>query len=245
MDRETVIVSAVRTAVGSFGGSLRGWSTRDLGGAAIKEALARAGVDPGSVDEVIMGKDNPPASSLNFGKEAALAAGVPVHVPGFSVNRLCGSGLQAINLATMMIRCQHADIVVAGGVENMSDYPYAVFDIRWGKRMGDATLVDEASESLKDPGTGILAGYTAELLAEKYVITRDEQDQFALESQMKAKRPLKRGLSVEILPLEIKTKGTRVFAVTSIPSSIPPGETGRLPTVFKKAGRSQLATPVG
>jgi acetyl-CoA C-acetyltransferase len=122
LEREAVIVSAVRTAVGSFGGSLRGWSIRDLGGAVIKEALARAGVDPGIVDEVIMGNVNPPASCLNVGKEAALKAAVPVHVPGFSVNRLCGSSLQAINIAAMMIKGEMADVVVAGGVENMSDY---------------------------------------------------------------------------------------------------------------------------
>lgn len=239
MDRETVIVSAVRTAVGSFGGSLRGWSTRDLGGAAIKEALARAGIESGIVDEVIMGNVNPPASCLNIGKEAALKAGVPVHVPGFSVNRLCGSGLQAINIAALMIRCQEADVVVAGGVENMSNYPYAVFDIRWGKRMGDAVMVDEASESLKDPGTGILAGYTAELLAEKYCITREEQDQFAMESQMKAKQAIESGaFKEEILPLEIKTKkGTRVFAVDEHPKFDTTLEKlGKLPTVFKKNG---------
>ncbi|MGE5544318.1 MAG: thiolase family protein, partial [Bacillota bacterium] len=233
MERETVIVSAVRTAVGSFGGSLRGWSVRDLGGAVIKEALARAGIEPGIVDEVIMGNVNPPASCLNVGKEAALQAGVPVHVPGFSVNRLCGSGLQAINLATMMIRCRQADVVVAGGVENMSDYPYALLDIRWGKRMGDAVIVDEASESLKDPGTGLLAGYTAELLAEKYNITREEQDQFALESQMKAKKAIESGaFEAEILPLEVKTRqGTRVFAVDEHPKFDTTLETlGRLPT---------------
>ncbi len=239
MEREAVIVSAVRTAVGSFGGSLRGWSIRDLGGAAIKEALARAGVDPGIVDEVIMGNVNPPASCLNVGKEAALQAAVPVHVPGFSVNRLCGSSLQAINIAAMMIKGEMADVVVAGGVENMSDYPYAVIDFRWGKRMGDAVMVDEASESLKDPGTGLLAGYTAELLAEKYSITREEQDQFALESQMKAKKAIESGaFKEEIIPLEIQTKkGTRVFAIDEHPKFDTTLEKlGRLPTVFKKDG---------
>lgn len=225
--------------MGSFGGSLRGWSTRDLGGAIIKEALARARVEPGMVDEVIMGNVNPPASCLNVGKEAALKADVPVHVPGFSVNRLCGSSLQAINVASMMIMCQQADIVVAGGVENMSDYPYAVFDVRWGKRMGDAIMVDEASESMKDPGTGILAGYTAELLAEKYNISREEQDQFALESQLKAKKAIESGaFEAEILPLEIKTrKGTKVFAVDEHPkfdSSLE--KLARLATVFKPNG---------
>jgi acetyl-CoA C-acetyltransferase len=191
------------------------------------------------VDEVIMGNVNPPASCLNVGKEAALKADVPVHVPGFSVNRLCGSGLQAINITTMMIMCQQADIVVAGGVENMSDYPYAVFDARWGRRMGDAVMVDEASESMKDPGTGILAGYTAELLAEKYNISREEQDQFALESQIKAKQAIESGaFKAEIHPLEIKTrKGTRIFDVDEHPkfdSSLE--KLARLATVFKQGG---------
>ncbi|MDH7479046.1 MAG: thiolase family protein [Syntrophomonadaceae bacterium] len=237
--REAIVASAVRTAVGSFGGALRGVSIKDLGAAVIKEALRRAEVAPALVDEVIMGNVNAPATCLNVGKEAALRAGIPAEVPGFTVCRLCGSGLQAINLAAMMIGSGVAEVVVAGGVENMSDYPFALFDLRYGRRMGNAVIVDEAAATLRDEETGVTAGYCAELLAEKYHISREEQDEFAYQSQMKARHALQAGLfKEEIVPLPLPSgKGTRVFEVDEHPKPDTTRESlARLPAVFKKGG---------
>ena len=233
------MASAVRTAVGSFGGSLRGVSIKDLGAAVIKEALIRAEVAPALVDEVIMGNVNAPATCLNVGKEAALRAGIPAEVPGFTVCRLCGSGLQAINLAAMMISSGVAEVMVAGGVENMSDYPFALFDLRYGRRMGNAVIVDEAAATLRDEETGVTAGYCAELLAEKYHISREEQDEFAYQSQMKARHAIQAGLfKEEIVPLPLPSgKGTRVFEVDEHPKPDTTRESlARLPAVFKKGG---------
>lgn len=239
MNRKVVIISAVRTAVGTFGGSLTGFSIRHLGAAAMREAINRAGIEAGQVQEVIFGNVNSPAICLNPSREAALKADIPVEVPAFTVNRQCGSSLQAINLAAMMIMAGQADIVLAGGVENMSDYPYSLYNARWGLGFGDTRLMDDAASTLRDVETGMKAGGSAELLAEKYNISREEQDQFAYESQMKAKKALENGVfKEEILPLMVKTrKGSRIFEVDEHPRPNTSLESlAKLPTVFKQNG---------
>ncbi|MEQ8174850.1 MAG: thiolase family protein [Syntrophomonadaceae bacterium] len=237
--KKVVIVSACRTAVGTFGGALVGYPIHHLGGLVIAEAIRRAGVDPGAVDEVIFGNVNSPAIRLNVGREAALKAGIPVTVPGFTVNRQCGSSLQAINLACMMICSDQADIIVAGGVENMSDYPYSLYNARWGLKFGDSRLVDDAAATLRDDETGMTAGMSAEYLAEKYDISREEQDQFSYESQCKAGAALQTGrFHDEILPVEISThKGTKSFATDEHPKPQTTLQSlAKLPPAFKKGG---------
>lgn len=239
MSRKVVITSAVRTAVGTFGGSLMGFPIHHLGGLIIAEAVRRAQIDAGLVEEVIFGNVNSPAICLNVAREAALKGGIPVEVPAFTVNRQCGSSLQAVNLGAMMILSNQADVVVAGGVENMSDYPYSLYNARWGLKFGDARLIDDAAATLRDEESGLTSGMAAELLAEKYNISREEQDQFAFESQMKAKRALEANIfKDEILPLQIKTrKGPVIFEVDEHPK---PGtnleKLAKLPAVFKAGG---------
>ncbi len=239
MSKHAVIVSAVRTAVGTFGGSLNGFPLHSLGATVIEEAVKRAGIKASAIDEVIFGNVNPPAICLNVSREASLRAGIPVEVPAFTINRQCGSSLQAVNLAAMMIMSGEANIIIAGGVENMSNYPYSLYNARWGLHFGDARLVDDAAATLRDEETGMIAGGSAELLADKYDITREEQDLFALESQFKAQRALEMGVfSNEILPLEIKGRqGSRIFDTDEHPR---PNTTleklSKLPAVFKANG---------
>jgi len=239
MTKKVVIVSAVRTAVGTFGGTLTGFPIQRLGAVAIKEAINRAGIKGEQIQEVIFGNVNSPAICLNPSREASLRAGVPVEVPAFTVNRQCGSSLQSINLAAMMIMTGQADVVLAGGVENMSDYPYSLYNARWGLRFGDAKLIDDAAATLRDEESGLLAGSAAELLAEKYNVSREEQDQFSLESQMKAKKAIELGLfKDEIVGIEIKSKkGVQVFATDEHPKpNVSLESLAKLPTVFKVNG---------
>lgn len=239
MTKKVVIVSAVRTAVGTFGGTLTGFPIQRLGAVAIKEAINRAAIKGEQIQEVIFGNVNSPAICLNPSREASLRAGVPVEVPAFTVNRQCGSSLQAINLAAMMIMAGQADVVLAGGVENMSDYPYSLYNARWGLRFGDAKLIDDAAATLRDEESGLLAGSAAELLAEKYNVSREEQDQFSLESQMKAKKAIELGLfKDEIVGIEIKSKkGVQVFATDEHPKpNVSLESLAKLPTVFKVNG---------
>jgi len=210
-----------------------------MGGLVIKEAIERAGIKADQVEEVIFGNVNTPSICLNPSREAALKAGVPVEVPAFTVARQCGSGLQAINTAAMMIMSDQADIVVAGGVENMSDYPYSIYGARWGLRFGDARLLDDAVATLRHEETGLLAGNAAEFLAEKYNVSREEQDQFAFESQAKAQRAIEAGVfKDEILPLEIKVKkDVKIFDTDEHPHFNTKLESlAKLPPVFKVNG---------
>ncbi|NLB52259.1 MAG: thiolase family protein, partial [Syntrophomonadaceae bacterium] len=216
-------------------GSLRGMHIRDLGAVALKEAIKRANIDAGIIDEVIMGIVNQPVDCLNVSKEAALKAEVPESVPCFSVNRLCGSSLQGINVGAMMIMSGEADVVLAGGVENMSNYPHSVVGARWGLRFADAILVDEAVATLKDGETGITSGSSAELLSEKYNISREDMDQFAYESQMKAKAAIESGrFKDEIIPIE---RNGKLFDTDEHPRlSTTVEKLAKLPAVFKAGG---------
>ncbi|TZE82806.1 acetyl-CoA C-acetyltransferase [Calorimonas adulescens] len=200
-----VIVSAARTAIGKFGGSLTSIPAPDLGAAVIKEVLKRADIKPRDVNEVILGNVLQAGLGQNPARQAAIKAGIPVEVPSMTINKVCGSGLKSVILGAQAIMLGDADIVVAGGMENMSRAPYLLNDARWGYRMNDGKLVDEmVYDGLTDVFNQYLMGITAENVAVKYNITREDQDRFALESQQKAERAQKEGrFNEEIVPIEI------------------------------------------
>ncbi|MGB9860663.1 MAG: acetyl-CoA C-acetyltransferase, partial [Moorellaceae bacterium] len=202
---EVFILSAVRTAIGSFGGSLKDVPASELGAIVVKEALARAGVQPADVDEVILGNVLQAGQGQNPARQAAIKAGIPVEVPAMTINMVCGSGLRAVNLAAALIMAGEADIVVAGGIESMSQAPYALPGARWGMRMGEGKAVDlMIKDGLWDVFNDYHMGITAENLAERYNISREEQDLFALESQRRAAKAIKEGrFRDEIVPVKI------------------------------------------
>ncbi|MDR2133404.1 MAG: acetyl-CoA C-acetyltransferase [Clostridiales Family XIII bacterium] len=203
--RDVVIVSAARTPIGSFGGSLKDVSAAKLGGTVIKEALKRAGVDPASVDEVIFGNVLQAGLGQNVARQASIAAGIPVEVPSWTLNKVCGSGLRTVSVAAQIIKAGDADIVVAGGTENMSASGYLSPTARWGARMGDAKFVDiMVNDGLTDAFHKYHMGITAENVAEKWGLKREELDAFSVESQQKAVAAIKAGkFKDEIVPVEI------------------------------------------
>lgn len=192
--REVVIVSAVRTAIGSFGGVFKNISAVELGTIVSKEALNRAKVDPKIVDEVIFGNVLQTGLGQNVARQISIKSGIPEDIPSVTINKLCGSGLKAITLAAQSIMLGEADIIVAGGTENMSQAPYILKDARWGQRMGNGTLEDSMIlDGLTDIFNNYHMGITAENIAEKYGFTREEQDEFALTSQNRAEKAIKEG----------------------------------------------------
>ena len=211
--KDVVIVGGCRTAVGTMGGSLKDIHESELCAHTIKAALERAGVAPEQVDEVIVGIVGQIAESGFIARMCALKAGLPLETTAYSVNRQCGSGLQAINDAARMIRCGDADIVVAAGCENMNALPYYVRKGRYGYRFGNGVLEDGLSTILTWPMGPYPNGVTAENVATKYNISRQDQDQFALDSQQKALAAIAQGkFSDEIIPIEIKEKkNVRLF----------------------------------
>jgi acetyl-CoA C-acetyltransferase len=238
---QIVIVSAVRTAVGRYGGTLKGINSGQLGAIVIKEALYRANINANLVDEVILGEVRQATESSNVARVAALRAGVPEHVPAYTINRLCASGLQALASATQQILTNHADIVVAGGTESMSNAPIYLRNSRFG---GDqAKLVDSNTEAGQQPheiyGSGLGMGITAENVAERYSISRRDQDAFALESQRRAAKALTENKFVqEIVAIEIKDKKkTFTFETDEHPKPETTMEMlSRLRPVFKENG---------
>lgn len=248
--REAVIVSAVRTPIGSFGGSLKNVPARELGAICIREALDRAGVDPALVDEVVMGNVLQAGLGQNVARQMSIDAGVPKEVPAFTLNKVCGSGLRAISLAAQMIKAEDADIVVAGGAENMSMSGFIVPSARWGQRMGDARMIDVMlKDGLTDAFNDIHMGITAENVAEKYGLTREDLDDFAAKSQQKAEAAVKSGrFREEIVPVSIKQrKGDPViFDTDEYPK---PGVTtesiSKLRPAFKKDGIVTAANSSG
>lgn len=203
--REVVIVGAARTPIGSFGGALKSVPVRRLGAIAIKEALNRAGVDPATVDEVIMGNVLQAGLGQNVARQMMMDAGIPKEVPAFTLNKVCGSGLRAVEIAAQIIKAEDADIIVAGGAESMSMAPYAVPSARWGARMFDTKLVDiMVNDGLWDVFNNYHMGVTAENIAEQWGLTREQLDEFALSSQQKAEAAIKAGkFKDEIVPVEI------------------------------------------
>ncbi|WVE36059.1 acetyl-CoA C-acetyltransferase [Priestia megaterium] len=238
---EVVIVSAVRTAIGSFGGSLQNVSATTLGGTVIKEALNKAGVSANEVDEVIMGNVLQAGLGQNPARQATLAAGLPETVSALTINKVCGSGLKAVHLATQAILAGDADVIVAGGMENMSQAPYLLKNARNGFKMGDQKVVDSMiQDGLWCAFNDYHMGVTAENLCDKYEITRDEQDAFAASSQQKAEAAIQSGrFKDEIVPVEVPGRKGQVtiFEQDEFPRAGTTAESlGKLRPAFKKDG---------
>lgn len=205
--REVVIVSGVRLPVGNFGGSLKNISAIDMGALVVKEAVNRAGIKPSDVDEVVIGQVGEIAENGFVARAISLKAGLPKETTAYSVNRQCGSSLQSVAEAVMEIQTGQADVVVAGGAESISQLPYYVKDARWGARMGHKVFEDGVIDILTWPLDGNHNGVTAENVAEKYHVSREEQDEFALESHRRACMAIKEGkFKDEILPVELKDR---------------------------------------
>jgi acetyl-CoA C-acetyltransferase len=211
---DVVIVAALRTAVGKFGGSLSKVAAADMGASVIRALLEKTGVDPAAISEVILGQVLTAGVGQNAARQALIKSGLPDSIPAFTINKVCGSGLKATHLATQAIRCGDADIIIAGGQENMSASPHVLNNSRDGFRMGDAKLVDTMIvDGLWDVYNQYHMGVTAENVAKKYEVSRQDQDEFALASQTKAEAAQKAGrFKDEIVPLQIpQKKGTVTF----------------------------------
>ncbi|AMA71600.1 MULTISPECIES: acetyl-CoA C-acetyltransferase [Aneurinibacillus] len=238
--RKSVIVSAARTPFGKFGGSLSSLQAVELGGIVIKEAVKRAGISPDMVDEVIMGMVLQGGAGQIPSRQAARKAGLPWEVQTETINKVCASGLRSVTLADQIIRAQDADIIVAGGMESMSNAPYALPNTRWGMRMGDGKLVDlMLRDGLTDAYDGKHMAVHGSNVAAEYKITREEQDKWALRSQQRAAAAIKAGrLKEEIVPVEVpQRKGDPVI----VEQDEAPRETSleqlqNLPPVFTKDG---------
>jgi acetyl-CoA C-acetyltransferase len=206
--REVVIVSAARTAIGSFGGSLAAIPAVDLGATAAKGAIERAGINPEQIDEIIIGNVLSAGLGQNVARQISLKAGVPVEVPAMGISKVCGSGLRAITLAAQIIKAGDANIILAGGAESMSSAPYVLKNHRFGHKMGNETLVDTMiQDGLWDAYNDYHMGVTAENIANRYKITRQEQDAFSAESQQRAQKAIEAGrFKEEIVPVPIPVK---------------------------------------
>ena len=206
--KKVVIVSACRTPIGSFGGSFKDVSARELGAIAAKEAIKRAGITPDKIDEAYIGNILAAGNGQNIARQVVLDAGCPVEVPALTINIVCGSGLRAVSLAAQSVLSGNAEIVLAGGTESMSNAPYLAPKARWGGRMGDTKLVDMMiSDGLSDVYNKVHMGVTAEEVAKRWNLTREEQDAFAVNSQNKAEAAQKAGkFEEEIVPVVLHTR---------------------------------------
>ena len=205
---DAVIVTALRTPVGSFGGQFRDVPATELGAQVVRSALDQAGIPAERVDEVVLGCVLQAGLGQNPARQVAIGAGIPESVPATTINMLCGSGLKAVTIASQMVRAGDAEVIVAGGVENMSRAPYLIPAARWGARMGPTELVDSmVHDGLTDAFYDIHMGVTAENVADAYGIAREDQDEFAANSQQKAERAIADGLfEREIVPIEVATR---------------------------------------
>ena len=214
--RDIVIVSAVRTPIGNFDGALKDHSALDLGSIAIKEAVKRAGIDPSDVDEVIMGNVLPSGLGQNPARQAMIRACLPMTAGALTINKVCGSGLKAVMLAAQAIACGDAEVVVAGGMESMNNAPYYLEKARFGYRMGNSPLIDGmVHDGLLDIVNNYHMGYTAELVAKKFAVSREDMDRFAFLSNKRAMESINTGLfQEEIIPLRVKKKGGESVVAT-------------------------------
>jgi acetyl-CoA C-acetyltransferase len=238
---KVVILSAVRTPIGKYGGSFKDTNAVSLGVVASVEAMKRAGVSPSQIDEVIFGMARQAGNRPNPARQVLYRSGIPVDRPAFTVNKACASGIKAITLASQSLLLGENKIVLAGGTENMSQIPYLLDGARWGYRLGDGVLVDGMyRDGLFCPLADMIMGETADILAEKLGISRREQDEYALESQMKAKTAAEKGkFRDEIVPVAVKGKGGQECLISD--DEHPRPETtleklAKLPPVFKKGG---------
>lgn len=248
--REAVIVSAARTPIGSYGGTLKGTPAVTLGAVAVKEAIKRAGIKAEDIDEVILGNVLQGGLGQNVARQIMMAAGIPKEVPAMTINKVCGSGLRSVSLAAQVIKAGDADIIVCGGAESMSLAPYYVDSARWGARMNDTKMVDMmVHDGLTDAYNNYHMGITAENVAEQWGLTREQLDEFALASQQKAEAAIKAGkFKEEIVPVEIpQRKGDPiVFDTDEYPKF---GSTiekmAKLKPAFKKDGVVTAANASG
>ncbi|GAB6848770.1 beta-ketothiolase BktB [Paraburkholderia kururiensis] len=238
MQREVVVASGVRTAIGDFGGSLKDFAPTDLGARVVREVLSRAQVSGDEVGHVVFGNVvHTEAKDMYLARVAALNGGVAQHVPALTVNRLCGSGLQAIVSAAQSILLGDADIAIGGGAESMSRAPYSMPAARFGQRMGDARLVDMMVGALNDPFQSVHMGVTAENVARRYGVTREAQDALALESHRRAARAIANGyFKDQILPITMASKkGETVFDTDEhVRAEASPEDFTKLRPVFAK-----------
>ncbi|MCW4151453.1 MULTISPECIES: acetyl-CoA C-acetyltransferase [Halomonadaceae] len=238
--QEVVIVAARRTAVGAFGGSLAGIPASDLGALVIKDILSSTGVAADQVDEVLLGQVLTAGVGQNPARQASIKAGLPEAVPAMTINKVCGSGLKALHLATQAIRCGDAELILAGGQENMSASPHVLPNSRNGQRMGDWKAIDSmVHDGLWDAFNNYHMGITAENLAEKYGITREAMDEFAAASQQKAAAAIKEGrFKSQIVPVEVpQRKGDpMVFDTDENPREVTAEKLGGMRPAFKKDG---------
>ncbi len=235
---DAVIVGALRTPVGTFGGQFKDTPATELGALATRAVLERAGIAPRDIDEVVLGCVLQAGLGQNPARQAAIEAGIPKEVPATTINMLCGSGLKSVAIAAQMIRAGDADVVLAGGMENMTRAPYLVPSGRFGARMGPAEMIDSMiHDGLTDAFNDIHMGITAENLAEQYDISRDQQDEFAAASQQKASRAIEEGVfAEEIVPVEVRErKGTRTVDTDEGPRSGVTAESlSKLRAAFRK-----------
>ena len=238
--REVVVISGVRTAIGDFGGALKDIAPTDLGARCVREALVRAKVAPEEVGHVVFGHViHTETKDMYLSRVCAVKGGIPKEVPALTLNRLCGSGLQAIVSAAQMVALGDADVAVAGGAESMSRSNYWIPAARWGAKMGDQVVVDAMTGALSDPFDAMHMGVTAENVAAKYGLTRAQQDEFAVESHRRATNAIQNGyFKSQILPIEIKDrKGTKLFDTDEhVRADATVENLGKLKTVFKKDG---------
>jgi acetyl-CoA C-acetyltransferase len=236
---EVVVVSGCRTPIGRLGGAFQAFSASDLAAIAIKEAVNRAGVLPEQVDQVILGCVGQVMEDGYIARHAAVKAGLPIEVPAYTVNRICGSGLEAINTAARWIECGDASVIVAGGAENMSMMPYYVRNGRYGYRLGNGQLEDGIQHLLNDPFSNSPMGITAENLAEKFHVSREEQDEIALRSQQRAGAAMQAGrFKDEIVPVQVKAgRETKMIDTDEHPRPDTSKETlAKLRPAFKEGG---------
>jgi len=248
--REVVIVSAARTAIGNFGGSLANVSAAELGVVAAKEAIKRAGISPDQIDEAYIGNVLSAGLGQGVARQVTIGAGLPVETPATGLHLVCGSGLRAVSLAAQLIKAGDADVILAGGTESMSNAAYVLPKARSGLRLGDSTVIDTmVKDGLTDAFSGVHMGITAENLAEKYDISREEQDAFAANSQNKAEAAMAAGkFKEEIVPVEIpQRKGDPIiFEVDEFPRAGVTAESlGKLRPAFKKDGTVTAANASG
>lgn len=239
--KQAVIVSAVRTPVGSYGGAFKDVSAVALGTTAVKAAMERINLDPKTVDEVIYGNVLQAGQGQNVARQVAIHAGIPDYVTSYTVNKVCGSGLKTVALAAQAIKAGDAEIIVAGGTENMSQAPYLLPNNRWGQRMGNGQVIDYmVADGLTDIFNNYHMGITAENIVEKYGLTREEQDELSYNSQIRAEKAIKEGrFKEEIVPVIIpQRKGDPVVVDTDeYPKFGTTMETlGKLKPAFKKDG---------
>ena len=248
--REVVIVSAARTPIGSFGGTLKGTPTVTLGAIAVEEAIKRAGIAKDKVDEVIMGCVLQAGLGQNVARQISLTAGIPEEVPAMTINKVCGSGLRAVGLAASIIKAGDADIIVCGGAESMSMAPYVLPSARWGSRMGDTKMIDVMTNDGLIDGLGKYhMGITAENVAEKWGLTREQLDEFSVKSQHKAEAAVKEGkFKDEIVPVVIPQKKGEplVFDTDEYPKfGASLEKMAKLKPAFKKDGMVTAANASG